>query len=133
MSRESLLARGRAAAEAGMLDTCIITRPGGGAVDDNTGVISGGRQQIYSGKCRVQQSAVQSTDQAQTPGQDYQLHARLELHLPITATGLKVDDLVEITAAANDPELVGQVLRVRDLSAKTEATARRLGVSRRSS
>ncbi len=132
MLTDAALTRSRAAAEARMTDTCTITRGiGTGQVDDNTGVITSTEQEIYTGKCRLQERAVHASDQS--PGQDHQLLTRLELHLPITVTGLKGTDRVRITASAHDPELVGQVLLVRDLAAKTDATARRIGVTRRTS
>jgi hypothetical protein len=49
----------------------------------------------------------------------------------MSVTGVQVGDVVEISASAHDPDLVGQVFVIRDLFAKTHATARRLGVTRR--
>lgn len=133
MSRASVLARGQAAAEAGMVDACEIRRRTGTTVDDNTGEESATFADLYAGKCRVQQSAVSGSAQEQSPGEDYQLLLRLEVQLPLSVTGLLVDDQVTITAAAHDPDLVGQVFVIRDLFAKTHPTSRRVGVSRRTS
>ena len=134
MSLTSALARGQAAAEALMVDACTIRRGNGDSVvDDNTGVEPETFTDLYTGMCRVQQSPTGGGAQEQTPGEDYQLHQRLEVQLPLSVTGLAVDDLVTITAAAHDPELVGQVFVVRDLFAKTHPTSRRLGVTRRTS
>lgn len=131
MSRVGALARGRAFAEEGMVDTCSIRRSTGSTVDDNTGDESETWQSLYVGKCRVQQRTPGA--QQQTPGEDVQLMLSLELQLPVTVTGLRVGDEVTITASAHDPDLAGQVLLIRDLFAKTHPTARRVGVTRRTS
>lgn len=132
MSASSLILRGRTAAERLMVDTCTIRRRGGGStVDDDTGVITPNRSTVYTGKCRVQQQTAQA--QQETPGEDFQLLVRLEVQLPMSVTGVQVGDEIEVTASALDPDLVGQVFVVRDLFAKTHATARRIGVTRRTS
>lgn len=131
MSRAAVLARGRIAAEAGMVDACIIRRRTGTTVDDNTGDEAVTWDDLYDGMCRVQQQA--ATSQQQTPGEDAQLLVRLEVQLPISVTGLQVADEITITASVHDPDLVGQVFLVRDLFAKTHPTARRVGVTRRTS
>lgn len=132
MSRASALARGRLAAEAGMRDTCSIRRELGTAVDDNTGDETIVWEQLYVGKCRVQQRS-EANSQQETPGEDYQLLQRVELQLPMSVTGLREADEVTITAAVADPDLAGTVYLIRDLFAKTDATARRVGVTRRTS
>lgn len=124
MSRESVLARGRAAALAGMIDTCTIIRQANGAVDENTGRIQRSEQPVYEGVCRVQnQRAMSRTEDV---GEDRALLLPLEIQLPVTATGLCVGDVITITASVNDPDLVGRVLAIRDLAHKSEATARRV-------
>jgi hypothetical protein len=130
VSRASIVARGRAAAEAGMVDACTIRRRTGSTIDDNTGQVTPTWADVYAGRCRIQQRTVQA--QSQTPGQDYQLLSQLELQLPIDAAALQVGDEVTVTASG-DPQLVGAVLVVRDLAVKSEATARRIGVTRRTS
>lgn len=131
MSAAAALARGQSAALLDMVDACTIRRRTGTTVDDNTGEESETFTDLYAGQCRVQQRNVQA--QEQTPGEDYQLHQRLEVQLPLSVTGLQVDDQITITAAAHDPDLVGVVFVVRDLFAKTHPTSRRVGVSRRTS
>ena len=130
MSRAIALARARTAAALGMTDTCTIRRRTGEAVDDNTGVITPTWLDVYAGQCRVQQR--NPIAQQQTPGPDFQLLVQLELQLPVTVTGVLVGDEVTVTAST-DPELVGTVLIVRDLGVKSQASARRLGVTRRTS
>jgi hypothetical protein len=131
MSAAGAVARGRALAESLMVDACTIRRSTGTATDDNTGEVTPTWDDVYAGKCRVQQQTTGS--QAATAGQDYQLLQRLEVQLPMSVTGVEVGDEVTITAAALDAALAGQVFLVRDLFAKTHATARRLGVTRRTS
>lgn len=125
-----------------MLDRCQIRRRGAGeTVDDNTGEVIPVYEDIYGfgypgdpgdGKCKVQQRATGAA-RPQTPGEDHQLLIALELHLPISAPQVLVGDEVTIIAAGLDPQLAGQVFLIRDLFAKSFATARRIGITRRTS
>lgn len=129
MSRASVLARGQAAAEAGMVDACTVRRLTGSTVDDFSGVSTPDYDDVYTGKCRVQQRATGAT--RVDAGEDSILLLGMELQLPMSVTGLQVRDLVTITASVNDPDLVGRVFLVRDLAHKTDATARRVGIQER--
>jgi len=127
MSAASVLARGRAAAEALMVDACVIRRVTGTTTDPNTGVITPTYSTVYTGKCRVQQTnpTAHSTD----AGEARLLMLPRVLQLPVsTSTGIRADDQVTITASALDPDLADRVFTVRGEFAKTHATARRLGV-----
>lgn len=126
MSRASVLARGRAAAETGMVDECVIRRVTGELTDPATGEVTPAYTVIYTGKCRVQGSLAQAGQI--TAGQDYLLMLRLEVHLPMAVTGLQAGDAITITSATHDPDLPGRVFLIRDLAHKTHATARRVGV-----
>ncbi len=119
MSRASVLARGRAAATAGMVDACTITRVTGHTTDPDTGVQTPTTATVYTGACRVQQ---------RTPGGARPADAGMELQLPNSATGIAVGDTAVITASVNDGDLLGREFRVRELAHKSEATARRIGV-----
>lgn len=130
MSRATVLARGRAAAEAGMVDTCTIERQTGETTNPDTGVVTPTVSEIYDGMCRFQQKGAQA--QQEDAGQAYLLLQRAEIQLPVTATGIDVGDLITCTAS-RDPDLVGRVFRVRDLAYKTDATARRLQIQERTS
>lgn len=133
MSRASVLARGRVAAEAGMVDTCTIRRrdPDAEVTDPVTGVITAPYLpgDIYSGKCRVQRA--QALAQQHDAGEDHILLRQLIVQLPIAAVGLKVGDEVTVTASAHDPDEVGRNFLVRDVEAKSEATVRRLQCTER--
>ncbi|WP_145830909.1 DUF6093 family protein [Actinoplanes teichomyceticus] len=130
MNRAETLAAGRAAAEAGMVDTCIIRRPAGETTDE-WGNTTPTWTQLYAGRCRVQQQSVQA--QEERTGEARLLMVRLEIQLPMSVTGLEPEDQVEITASAHDPDLPGRTFVVRDLAHGTEKTARRIGVVERTS
>ena len=132
MSRASVLARGRAAAEAGMIDACTIRRRNGETTDPDTGVVTASYldPDPYVGKCRVQQ--ITGTARPHDVGQDYLLIQRIDVQIPVVGTeGLVVGDEVTITAAVNDQDLVGRTFLVHDLAHKSEATARRVACTER--
>lgn len=108
-----------------MVDQCTIRRVATETTDPDTGDPSRTYTAVYAGKCRFQQSDVQA--RPETAGEAYLLMSRRELQVPISVTGLRVSDEVTVTASL-DPDLVGRVFLVRDLFAKTHATARRVGV-----
>ena len=125
MSRASLLARGRAAALAGMIDACQITRVTGATTDDLTGAVIPTSAVIYAGACRIQQTVAmgQRTDAAEATA----IVLRLELQLPVVGSeSVGRGDQVTLTASVNDPALVGRTFKIRDLHHKSEATARRM-------
>jgi hypothetical protein len=126
MSRASVLARGQAAAEAGMADACTIRRANvGGTTDPVTGYPTQSYTQLYAGKCRVQQ--ITGIGRPHDVGQDYILEQRIDVQLPVAGTeGLKVGDQIVITASVNDQDLVGRTFLVHDLAHKSEPTARRV-------
>lgn len=133
MSRTSLLARGRVAAEAGMVDTCTVRRrTGGQTTDDNTGQVVHAyvSPDPYGGKCRVQQARL-STSSESNVAEDRAVELSLEVQLPMTVTGLQVGDEIHIATSATDPDLPGRVFLIRGLAHKTDATARRVQCSER--
>lgn len=119
----------RREAEGRMIDTCTIRRPGGDPVfDPDTGdYIDPPSTVVYSGKCEVQISDGLTASTAEAGGTEITAR-RLALKVPVSVTGIKVDDLVTIDACVNDSELVGSQFRVIAGHAKTWATARRLHV-----
>jgi hypothetical protein len=127
MSVLDLLAEGRAAAEAIMLDACTITRVTGepGPIDPETGLRSPApTATVYSGKCKVQ--TYEPHESARASGDHVYTEQRYHLHLPIGAGPIEVDDEALITAASADSELVGKTYRIAGLHSKTFATAQRL-------
>lgn len=127
MSVASAVARGRAAAEKLMVDTVTVDRwDGTYTFDDTTGEqVKNYGAPIYSGKGRVQQQRSVS-DEDQGGGRLVTILVR-ELQLPVTVTGLQVDDRVTIDTS-QDPDLVGREFRVASLFGKTHATARRVSI-----
>jgi len=128
MTRASVLALGRAAAEAGMIDTCSIVRVTGTTTDPDTGEVTEMTSSVYSGACRVQEMMGFSRDAGPAPDQPVLARYRI-VQLPVAASqDVRAGDRVTITASVNDPDLVGLVMVVRDQAAKSEATSRRIGV-----
>jgi hypothetical protein len=131
MSRASVLARGQAAAEAGMADACVIKRLNSSSTTDPvTGYPTATYTTLYTGKCRVQQAVAVS--RPHSVGEDEVLIVRFDLQLPVAGTeGLQVNDIVTITASVNDADLVGRDFQVWELAHKSEATSRRVGITER--
>ena len=118
----------RARAEALMVDACSVTRAGADAAAFNPA--TGGYTQpdpvdVYAGKCRVQVTDALNEQTPEYGGREVTLQQAI-VSVPIDATGIQVGDVVTITAANYDPELVGVTYRVLAIHRKTHATARRL-------
>jgi hypothetical protein len=130
MSATSAVLAGRRAAEALMVDTCTIRRVTGQATDDTTGKVTPTYSTIYSGKCKLQALG----SQGQAPARPHSIAEaqvflqQIELHVPMSVTGVQADDLVTVTASSLDADLVGRTWHVRALSHKSFQTARRFGL-----
>jgi hypothetical protein len=122
------LARGRAAAEALMVDACTITRVTGETTNEDTGVVTPTTSTVYTGQCRIQQSQLGADSTPADPGEAYVRLVAFEVQLPMSVEGVRVQDVVTVTASAHDPDLVGRAFNVLGLAHKTHATARRLQV-----
>lgn len=111
-----------------MIDACEITRVTGTTTGRTTGERTENRSTIYDGPCRVQEIFGFSRETAPTPDKPVLARYRV-VQLPVVGSeGIEVGDDVEITASVNDLDLVGRHFVVRDQSAKSEATSRRIGV-----
>lgn len=134
MSRAAFVARAQAAAEAGMADACVIRRRTGETTDLDLGSVTPTylSPNPYAGKCRIQMGAQGAGSQQRDVGEDTQVLLPLELQLPMSVTGLQVDDEVTVTAST-DPDLVGRTFLIRGLAHKSEASARRVQVTERTS
>lgn len=126
MSRETVLARAQAAAIQGMVDTCLIRRLTGSATDPETGNVTPTYTTVYSGRCKVRLKVPRA--QPQTVGEAAVFVARLELHVPVTVTGVASDDLVTVTAAAHDQDLLGRSWHIRELFHQSFPSARRFSM-----
>lgn len=123
MSAASVLARAQAAALALMVDSGRVRRVASSSTDPETGVITPTYSVVYAGPCRVQQRVPVARPEA--IGEAGVFVARLELHVPVSVTGIASDDVFDLTAAAHDQDLLGRVWHVRELAHKTFASARR--------
>lgn len=112
-----------------MVDTCVIRRVTGQATDPETGVVTPTVAQVYTGKCKIQESSgFAGSGRVPDAGEHTYTLLAYVLHLPMSATAPGEGDLVEITASVLDPALVGREYRIAKEFAKTFATARRLEV-----
>src|SRR5688572_28756458 len=92
-----------------MVDTCTITRAGADdtTFDPDTGEYADEDDAaVYSGKCLVQISDGLNARLTEAGATDISV-IRVSVHVPISAEDIEVDHLVTITAAKNDPDLVG--------------------------
>lgn len=117
---------GREVAEGRMLDTCTIRRVTGDFLDESTMVRTPTYVQVYAGPCRVVDvEAVVRTPEA--GGATVTVH-RVRLDIPVTATGVRRNDQVEITGSVTRPAVAGMAARVVSLPADTQTTAQRISV-----
>lgn len=124
MSRAEVLARAQAFAEEGMVDSCIIEVPVGETTDEASGVVTIDYDDLYDGKCRVQQR--QAEARQHDGGEDFALLLQFELQLPMSVVGVVVGAKVTMTSSLTDPDLSGRVFLARGLAHKTDATSRRI-------
>ena len=126
MSVGAALNRGRRLAESLMVDTCTIRRQTGLTTDPATGNVTPAYETIYAGKCKVQTFTNRGT---RNVGGEYEfVIQRYEVQVPISATGIQVNDEAVITASMHDSDLTGRAYRIVGLMNKSLATARRMGV-----
>jgi hypothetical protein len=131
MSRESVLARGRAFFAPGTVDSCIIDRVTAESTNTTTGVVTKTYGlTVYTGPCRMKMGAALATRRIRTVGEAALRIASAELQLPVVGSeGVLADDRVRITASPHDSDLVGQVFFVVGEHHGTWITSRRLAIS----
>jgi len=133
------LSMGRSVAEELMADTCTIGRPTGDPVTDPvTGVVSTPLTQVYPdpswpadhrwkhGPCMVQTYEAQEHN-PEAGGATFTVQ-RYTVKVPVGSFAPKIGDVIDMTTAGFDPNLVGRRYRVVALLHKTRATQYRLGV-----
>jgi len=125
MSMIGAVFAGRSAAEALMLDTCTVHRPGE-PVTDVDGKVTASLTLMYTGPCKIQQTLAQSSN-PEAGGHQYTVQDT-RWDTPVAAGVFEVDDVVTIIGAVLDPQLVGRVFRVTEPFHKTGATAQRTRV-----
>ena len=107
-----------------MADECTVRRVTGDTTHPDTGVVTPTYAVILTGqKCKVQTRG--NWGESRDVGEAALVVLSIEVHFPITVTGVQVRDEITIDASVHDPDLVGRVLRVKDLHHKSYTTARR--------
>lgn len=124
MSAASALARGRGLAESLMVDQCTIRRRTGQTTDPDTGVVTPTYTNLYtSQKVRIQTRG--NWGERKDVGQAGVVVLSVEVQLPVSVTGVEVNDEVVMTASVHDADLVGRTFIIRDVVSKTHGTAHR--------
>lgn len=123
MSARAAVLRGREAAEALMVDSCRVHRPGRAVTDPVTGKVTTPLTLIYEGKCKIQQTLAQSS-KPEAGGHKYTVQDT-RWDTPVTEGPFLVGDFVTVVNSELDPQLNGRVLKVAELFHKSMATAQR--------
>lgn len=127
MSQRSAVLAGRRAAGRNMLDTCTVKTVTGITTNPTTGAdVPTYSAPIYTGRCKVQTYEPQERN-PEVGGATVTVQ-RYSIHVPVGSFAPAVGQVITITAAALDPNLVGNVFRVVALLHKSASTAYRLGV-----
>lgn len=127
MTAAAALESGRRIAASLMLDSCTIVRLGQETTDPDTGEPVIPETLLYTGPAKVQTYEAQESNPE--AGGAVLTVQRYAIHIPVGSYAPEVGHVVEITAAALDPNLSGRRYRVVALLHKTLATAYRLGVT----
>lgn len=126
MSAESAVLDGRREAESLMVDTCTITRPGDPVTDPESGEVTAGSVEVYSGRCKVQSkdSSVATPDAG---GASFTVVSR-QVHIPTGVADVRDGDVVTVTASLLNPFGVGKQYRVEGFTPDSFETAARIPV-----
>lgn len=121
-----VLGMGRTMAEARMTDQCRITRPGPKVWDEDAGVHVSVPVTVYEGSCRIKHPSTSAADVE--AGSQLVTVSQLQLHLPVTATGVRVGDTAEIVASPTRPAQAQRRFRIADPFDGSQTTALRFRV-----
>lgn len=116
--------RGARDAEALMVDTCRIERPGEAVTDPETGAVTPSFEAVYEGPCKVQQTLAQSSS-AEAGGAVYTLQDT-RVDIPVGAGPIQTGDRITMLTGVYNPALIDNVYRVTELFEKSFQTAQRL-------
>jgi len=117
---------GRVLAERNMLDTVTIVRKSE-TFNETTGDYDIENESIYAGRARVQTYEPQTT-MPEAGGHTYMVQT-YSVHIPVGSADVAIGDVITVTAAAIEPNLVGREYRVVGLLHKSLQTAYRLQVT----
>lgn len=120
------LSMGRRMAESRMLDECAITRVGEKAWDEERGEWATTQLVVYSGRCRIKHPSTAARDIE--AGSQLLAVTFTELHLPLSAVGVRADDTVTITASSTRPEQAARQFTVTAPFDGSQTTALRFRV-----
>jgi hypothetical protein len=116
----------RANAEALMVDTCVIERPGAPVTNPDTGVVTPSVTVVYTGKCKVQSRDTQAA--SPEAGEHAFTVVSRQVHIPANAANVKDGDVVTITASQLNAFTVGKQYRVEGFTPDSFDTAARMPV-----
>jgi Family of unknown function (DUF6093) len=122
MSATTLTERGRWAAQAQMLDTCIIEHPTGDTTDAATGAVTTTYATVYTGQCKVNHVGAPAVQEV---GEAHLAVLSPTVNVPMSVVGVVEGDRVTITDCQLDAELVGKVFRIMGPIHNSYQTARR--------
>lgn len=130
MSAVSAILRGRSFAMSLMIDTVTIKRLSGQVTNLQTGTVVDTYTTLYTGMGRIQRVRGQRLGSAHPAivagAQLYQ--QPLAVHVPVTVTGIILQDIVTVTNSILDPDLNGRQFWVQVLPPKSYTTAHRYGL-----
>lgn len=126
MSAEQATLDGRREAEALMLDSCTITRPGEPVTDPDTGDVTNTATTVYAGKCKVQ-SKDSATANPEAGEATFTVVSR-QVHIPANSADVQDGDVVTITTSRLNAFTVGKQYRVSGFEPDSFDTAFRLPV-----
>lgn len=115
----------RQQAESLMTDTCTITRGAASPVlNESTGKYDTPGSTVYSGKCRVRSGNTQAS--GRDAGDAFALVNRTTVSVPVGSAAFVTGDLVTLTDAPLNPQLIGARFKVLSVSDQSQPTALRL-------
>ena len=102
-----VLGMGRSMAESRMTDSCKVFRLVKATVpDEDSGTYPTTEVVAYSGSCRIKHPSTAGKDV--DAGSQLLVMSQVEVHLPLSASGVLPADTVEITACPTRPDQVGR-------------------------
>lgn len=125
MSEQAIVRAGRIAAERRMSSSCTITRASGTpTLDPATGELTATTTTVYTGKCHVRPTAIES--QARDQGDGRTEVWPFTVSVPWAVTGIRPGDVIDVTSST-DPDAEALTYIVRSVAVGPTVTARRMG------